>query len=549
MANKIESKIRDNIYPEEFFDISQPDAPIVQIQVRSKFTGPINDPDNWTEVHLEPGMTNYFNTMTIEDTGGMQRVTATFFDKNFANVENAIIKSLVLTKAANDLAANDFVQDDTGYFEFKVDNQVMTNFRIRFGYSEVGDKFIDDTDFNGSEYSERMNSNKTVVRSPWIYLQMIGTKFDLRGEGLFAEITAFSVMDSFLSRAKLLRRFAVLNGTPEEVLTSIGNIIEEAAAPGSFEYKFVGEKPISPTTEGGDGDIQINLGSQPNDTRRSYRTVNSILNEIISKTPKKVYDKGDVYINENASESIVEASKQVPYGFDVRQEIDSGKLKTILEFSYGDPIASNQELMRTYIWKEYGQSIVKNLNISSQVDFASLNAQILTVDHGSDIVNLSAARPRGDQAVSTTAPITGETRDVDSSTHLGRVEDVTEALKNPDYSFTFVSNSIGVDGGGTATIGARMASDVVYNLNQGVFKGSIEIPGDPFYLFDSQISPYEYLIRIIVQRPGYTDHNDQYQGISVSYLSGYYGVSKITHTINASGFSTNLEVTRWPIEG
>jgi hypothetical protein len=533
------------VFPEDFFNISQPDTPIVQIQVRSNFTGPINDANNWTEVHLKPGMTNYFNTMTVEDAGGMQRVTATFFDKNFANVENAIIKSLVLTKAANELANIDTVGDDTGYFEFKVDNQVMTNFRIRFGYSEVMNEtgkapFIDDSDFTGSDFSNRMNSGKTVVRSPWIYLQMIGTKFDLRDEGLFAEISAFSVMDSFLSKAKLLRRFAVLRGTPKDVIKSICEIIKKASAEGSFDYEFIGEEPITLATEGGNGDIEINLGSQVDDTRRSYRNINSIFSEVMGKIPNKIYDEKDAnQAGENAAESVVEASKIVPYRYSVRQEINGGKLKTIIEFKYPDPIVQQQTSIRTYIWKEYGQSIVKNLSVSSQVDFAALNTQVFTVDHGENIVNLSVASP----STST------QERDSESSTHLHDIKDVTEALKKDDYSFTFVSNSIGVDGGGQSTIGARIASNVVYNLNQGVFKGTIEIPGDPFYLFDSKMSPYQYLIKILVQRPGYIDANDKFEGLSVSYLSGYYGVSKITHNINASGFSTILEVTRWPIEG
>jgi hypothetical protein len=534
------------IYPEKFFNISQPDAPIVQIQVRTNVSGNINNNEDWTEVHLEPGMTNYFNTMNVEDSGGLQKVTITFFDKNFANVENAIVKSLVVTKLHNDLAGNEPVQDDTGYFSFKIDNQVATNIRIRFGYSEIpqGQDFIDETDFKGEGFSGRVNSDKTIIRSPWIYLQMIGTKFNLREEGLYAEITAFSVVDSFLNRAKLIRRFAVLRGKPSEILTSLCNIIKNTAESNSFDYNIGDAAEIDAlVTEDTSGEIEINLGSEPDETRRGYRTMYSIFSEVISKIPSRKYGTVDTSAGvqtNGETEAAEQVSKDIPYNYVVRQEVGAGKLKTIMDFKYLDPVKEPQSIIRTYIWKEYGQSIVRNLSLESQVDFASLNAQILTEFPDGQGASLSVARTSSSDG----------TPNSESSTHLGRITDVTKALAADDnYSFAFVSNTVNDDSDGQKTFGARVASEVVHNLNQGVFKGTIEIPGDPFYLFDNKMSPYQFLIKIIVLRPGYLDDNNNYQGNSVSYLSGIYNVSKINHTIDASGFRTTLEVIRWPIEG
>lgn len=529
------------IYPEDFFNISQPDAPIVQIQVRVDFERSIIDNNSWMEVHMEPGSTNYFNTMNIEDAGGLQKVTITFFDKNFANVENAIVKSLVGTKLANEVAKKEDIQDDTGYFNFSIDNQVSTNIRIRFGYSEVNsENFIDETDFKGSGFAGRVNNGRTVVRSPWIYLQMIGTKFNLREEGLYAEITAFSVTDTFLSRAKLVRRFAVLRGKPSDVLTSLCTLIKTASGPENFDFEIGDATTIDKADEGGNSEIEINLGSEPDEKRTGYRTMYSVFSEVLSKIPSRKYDSNDNPLTQQEAEAAEKVSKEVPYGYIMRQDVSSAGIKTIMEFKYLDSVKQPQQKIRTYIWKEYGQSIVKALNIESQVDFASLNAQILTRFSDGQGGSLSVARPSNSKG----------TPNSESDTHLGRIVDKTKVLADTDnFSFTFISDSIKTDSGENTSFGARVAAEVVHNLNQGVFKGSIEIPGDPFYLFDDKMSPYQFLIKIIVLRPGYIGYDNQYQGNSVSYLSGIYGVSKINHSINASGFSTTLEVTRWPIEG
>lgn len=532
----------EKIYPETFFNISQPDAPLISIQIRTKINTSIrlDDSSNWTEVHLAPGMNNYFNSAVIEDQGGMQRVVLSFFDKNFANLENAFIQSLMATKLSNTLVQEEVVQDDTGYFQFKIDNQSMVNIRIRFGYSEIlsKDQFIDTTSFKDESFVNRTKVNKTVIRSPWIYLQMIDSKFSLKEEGLYVEITAISVIDSFLSRAKLLRRFAVLRGKPREIIESLAKIIEKATN-GNFEYTI--EEPKVPDTENGEGLIEINLGSQVNETSRSWRTMDSILTEVMNKIPSRNYGENDVQNTEdNESAALENVSKIIPYRYFVSQYVNaSGKLQTKMDFKYPDPISNTQKKMRTYVWKEYGQSIVKGLDIQSSFDFASLNAQVLSVDYKTNQVSLSVGRSSSSDG----------TMDSESSTHLGSIEDVTNSLNNDKYKYTFVSDAIGVDGGGESTIGARVARSVVYNLNQGVFKGTIELMGDPFYLFDSYVSPFQYMIRIIINRPAYLDDKEQYVGNSISYLSGYYAIQKITHTINSSGFTTNLEVMRWPIEG
>jgi len=544
MASKIESIKK--IYPKDFFNISQPDTPIVQIQVRTKIAeGRIDNIDDWEEVHLEPGKNNYFDSMSIEDNGGLQRVTFSVFDKNFAEVENAIIRSLVATKAANEMAETVIIPDDSTYFNFTMDAEVGTNIRIRFGYSDIGD-FIDEVDFNEAEFADRTGSEKTVVRSPWIYLQMIGTKFSLKPEGLRVEVTAFSVFDSFLSRAKLLRRFATLEGTPKDVLTTLGTIIRTAAGgEDHFEFVFEEDDPKSPIT--GDqteeaGFIKINLGSEVHETKHSLRSMRSVFSSVMSKIPPKYYKEDDTETMSEITEPDEQekATKIVHYRYFISQSVptDGKTIKTTMTFKYPDPINVTQGKVRTYIWKEYGQSIVKNLNIDSRVDFASLNTQIFS--RSSDEISLVIGTPSTSE----------ETNDSESDTRTHIIADVTKTLNKNNFDYTFVSNTIDYnESSHDGPIGEIVAANIIHNLNQGVFEGTIEIPGDPFYLFDKNLSPIQFLIKIIVLRPGYIDSSNEYKPVSVSYLSGFYGVSKINHVINSSGFSTALEIVRWPIEG
>jgi hypothetical protein len=75
--------------------------------------------------------------------------------------------------------------------------------------------------------------------------------------------------------------------------------------------------------------------------------------------------------------------------------------------------------------------------------------------------------------------------------------------------------------------------------------------GDPFYLFDNKVEPYKYMIRIIVTRPSekgtfYNENDSENNQGKLSYISGFYVISNIKHSISESGFSTILEIIKWP---
>ena len=78
----------------------------------------------------------------------------------------------------------------------------------------------------------------------------------------------------------------------------------------------------------------------------------------------------------------------------------------------------------------------------------------------------------------------------------------------------FVSDVANVSGK-AKELSAMVAQQIVHFLNQGVFNGTLVLQGDPFFLFDSLVRPYEYMLRIVILRPGYMDEDGSYTGMEV----------------------------------
>jgi len=537
------------VYSDTFFKSPNPNTPWVSIQLRDKIKGDATDSNYWRDLTFNPN--NYFDSLTVEDMSGFQRITLRLFDKNFANLENAIVRAVLKTRLGNTLVKEGVSsKDDSGLFELKIDTNTSINMRIKFGYSDYpdGENFIRITDSDSDEYKNRANIDKTVLATPWIYFQILGVNFKVEQEGLYAEITAISMVDSFLSRAKLVRKFAILRGSPKNIMEAMKKVIENTSN-GTLTIEYEDPEPLK--NEDGTDYIDINFGTEENMGVKSWRSLKSIFYELCGKIPPRVYDTKDTKITEEEeSEKTEKMSKSVRYSFMLTKDEDSEGLKYKIKFFYPDPINSSeqQQRMRTYFWRDKANSIVKQFSVESKMDWAAMNMQLLTVDTSTNppSVYLNVATTQKDENASNDADKDDTTSNEKSSTHLGNIYNVTEALEN--FETAFVSDAAFVSGGRIprTDIGTRVSEQFVHILNQGVYTGTISLPGDPFYLFDENLRPYEYMIRIVIMRPSYLDENGEFKSASSSYLTGYYAVKKITHTINASGFDTQLEIQRWP---
>jgi hypothetical protein len=468
------------------------------------------------------------------------------FDKDMANIENIITKALVVSRLANKIAGETQVSYRS-LFTIKIDNTSSANMRIRFGYNipNPEDSVINDSTFNG-KYADRTKEEVTVSKSPWIYLQIIGTKFKVSQTGIQVSLSAFSIVGSFIEKAKILRRFAIIRDEPTKILDAMNSLFQEASGGTlSIERKH---EPIIPDNEDDTNYIEINLGSEVNMRTESWMTVRTFLDLFKDKIPPKMYkEDGTIIDDDNLLAEGEEASQSLGYEYNViTEKTESGKVFTKIVFYYPEP--EKQTLSRTYIWKDYANSIVKSLEIDSVLDFAALNRQLFVYDRQTNDLSLFVARPE-----------TANTKDENENPgieesqnfYLGRVEDKTSAISNDlfnDFNMTFVSDVIvsSSSSAHSSSIGARVAHQVVKYINQGAYKGKMVIPLDPFFLFDGSLRRYQYMIRILIRRPNYYNDGKVIDG-GISYLSGYYLITDISHTINSSGGETEIGLMRWSV--
>ena len=537
--NNFEDK--NKVYPTDFFNLPHPIAPWTSIQFRTSIKtkgSSVFRKEDWTEITLNPS--NHFDNFTITDSGGLQNITLTLTDKNFSKLESVIVKSVLAARFANIIGEEgEPVKDESGIFEFKMDNNSMINLRVRFGYSyqeHDSQRFIDDITFDG-DFKNRTTEKKTVIRSPWIYFQLIGARFNLTDTGLTVELKAYSVVDNFLSRAKMMKKFAIYKGTPLDILTGLKTVVEKASNE-TLTLVFE-DKPEPIKNENGTNEIEINLGGSPNG-RVSWKSIKSLFNEICVKTPPRVYTKDDVKLPEGENvEGGEKISKSIQYTYRVEQTIKNEEIFATITFYYPDPIKKKDEqnIVRTYVWREFGMSIVESLSVESKLDFASLNMPVVTKD-GS---NTNAYSISGGAGVNEDSNPLG--------THLNGPQEIVKAIEDDAYEYALVSNVINMENGsGDRQQSGIIARQITHNMNQGVFEGTINLSGDPFWFFDGAVKPYQYVIRIIILRPEYINENGELIQESVSYLSGFYVVKTITHTVNNSGFKTILGIMRWPTE-
>jgi hypothetical protein len=535
------NKIKDipTIYPETFFNIPHPDSPWVSIQFRTDALDDITDPDQWEEITINPS--NFFEGITIEDESGFQKVEVNLVDKYFTKLETLITKAITVVNLKNKLAGNDVSPETKNqFFQYSMQPSTGVNMRVRFGYGnpDVDNTFIDETTFEGS-YANRTadESTRTVIRSPWIYLQILNVVFKLTEFGLAATITTISTAENWLTKAKMLRRFYQYVAVPEEMMKALAVQVKNLS---NGQITVTYEKPEDVKNEDGSKTITILLGSEVDEknarTAPNFRTVQAFVDELCSKIPAKVY-KSDLTqsTEESASANAAEQDRISKYSY-MLAPVGRGKWE--LRFYYPDPLNKTQARMRTYVWREYGQSIVKSLEIDSQVDFAALNYSLVVINkstqNNSPEMYLASAVPAADDK---------------SGSKLVKPTDITGALSKLDMSFVSdVRNASGKPQG----MAGLVAQQIVHQLNQGVFSGTLTLPGDPFYLFDNKVRPYEYMVKVIVLRPGFLDEDGNYstkgEGNEQSYLSGYYLLKKISHKIDGNGFTTTLSIGRYPMK-
>jgi hypothetical protein len=543
------------IYPEDFFSIQNPNSPWVSIQFRTKkpTTGEganiayteqdkyTSNDSEWTEITINPS--NFFDKLSIEDAGGFYKLSLTLVDKEFTRLENIVIKSIM---AANSVASGS--KDTYDEMSIRFDSAELQNLRIRFGYSEAvdgkgNDTFTDDTEFSGSNYSSRTSNSKTVVRSPWIYFMINNLGMALTDFGLQVNIDAFSVEGTILDQVKIMKAFAVYKGKPtiDGIFAFIKNLFQKANKTRTLEV-VLKDEPLGPKDKNGFTDVVIELGSNgmiQNLARPTFISLREFLNVFCGKVTPKMFNATGISLE--ASGELGDNVMTSAYSYIFVKGGETGVDKLI--FYYPDPANRSQETMRTYVWREYGKSIVKSFSVESNTNFAVLNGPMPVNDITSGNMTMEVLATRVKKEV-----------DAFPSANIGPIVDKLKEWMNvatgPD-DFALVATGVG------RTIEQRVynafhpfAAGVVAAINDQVFNGTITIPGDPYFLFDDKLAPMEHAIKVIILRPGYINDKGEFSGSSLnkSYLSGYYLIKKITHTVDINGFNTTLDIMRSPLD-
>jgi hypothetical protein len=543
----------EKIFSESFFNLPHPSSPNISIQFRANLSpeARITDSSQWKEITFNPS--SFFNSFELEDTGGAYNLKLSLYDKNYSFLEDTVVQTLFKTKLANKLinrSDKPRYQVEQEYFEFYISKENNTNLRIRFGYSDfnVGgnEQYVSTTSLANEDWRTRLNK-KTVLKTPWIYFQIKDADFRITEKGLELSLEAFSIMSNYLEKAKLVETYTRFTGQPEDIIKYVCNKIKESAERNgeNFDFEIVGEPPSGYLSEEGEEIIEIMLGGVPSlkpdgtfETR--YKSIKRILDEICAAVKPIKFNSLGERIRLDTPDSEEEESVQIyRYSYFIEETED----KTKIFFYYQNPRDSleNQTFIRTYSWSQEGMSIVKSLELETKADFSSLSVPIVNIDEESGVITARNMRALDRE----------ENKEDEMDFTLGKADNATEIFNDISLVSTFayrVANT-GTDNVSNnlhspETVSLKIADRIRANLNQQIVKGKLTLIGDPAYLFDQSMQPYKYLIAITVNRPNFLNKEGEFIYGGKSYLSGYYAISKITHTISVSGFQTELEIIK-----
>jgi len=548
------------IFSESFFNLPHPSTPFVSIQFRSEIDPDksIDDPSHWKEVTFNPN--NFLNSLELEDTGGAYKLNLNLYDKNYSFIEDTVVQTLFKTKLANKLVKNPEYSLQQEFFEFFISRANSTNLRIRIGYSEFNindEEYVSVNTFSSEDWRNRANTEKTVLKTPWIYFQVLKTDFKITAKGLELQIEAFSIMNNFLKKAKLVETYSRFFGRPKDVIDYVCNKIVEAASRENekISFDYIGKDPVGyPSQENAEEIIEIMLGGTPSIRPdgtfvERYKSLEVILREICSAVRPLKYDLegNEIPFSEDSAEEQNpenENSEESSQIFKYSYFIEETEEETKIFFYYQDARFSleNQRKIRTYTWIQDGLSIVKDLELQTQSDFAMLSLPVVNIDESTGDITARTLRSSNRDL----------TQEDETDFRIGNSKNATAIFENVDLSSVFAGEIINSDKMDYSndvlspeTISLKISDLIRSNLDQQVVRGNMTIFGDPFYLFDSSLQPFTYIIKILINRPNFVDNEGNFVTGGKSYLSGFYLISKINHSISVSGFETKLELIKF----
>lgn len=330
----------------------------------------------------------------------------------------------------------------------------------------------------------------------------------------------------------------------EEEYKKLAQDITKAISKVNDKHKELDKKTRDNESAIASDEITLSLGGPESAVENSkfYKSVSSLLNEFCNACPpyhdyeaearrKTEYAKGAKqenvaeYIDADGNKQSLDLKGEAPtynLTWDIIGSYNDGKGEVpVVGLHYRIPRKVNK--LRVYKWGTGNPNMhaVKNVNITTSSEFALLSSAAnssLKLGIGGEKVAIKGVNSKTATSGSDKGSIVAEYNNYKST-------------EEPAYFKSIISEN-----------DQHNITDAVF---QTINKGSITILGDPSLRFGGYISPmmYPIYLDIDLQNEGATWHTNK---STKSTLSGVYVVSKITHSINASGYLTTLEVMRYP---
>ena len=573
----------------------------------SSESNPREDDSLWESVTLE---NNFFDNITITDEGGFQKLELVLRDRDFVNLEDKIMRMIMCSRTqtwntfynedkkiqAYELDENGKTKKDENgkpiplnsyyifepssgkkvaamnipdgasaqertelalekQFTFFINSNDANCIKVRFGHSLKSDV--------GINFVGRTKSKKgTVLMSPWIYFILLNVNYNINNDGSMSFlIEGISEGAAWFDRAKLMLNGSILKGTPERVWNLLSKYIAkgsnnkiilqkdgnsggeqyEKKAQDFFKYQNKRKEiKLSTLYE----EVKTVISPQGLEERvLSFKPLKQLLNDFVNLCKPMYRSKeGKIIVfddsekEEDIQNNIHHMDKPRWTYFTYNPKGDStigskNDSQIIIKLYYSSPIDNNpQEVERIYSWKDAPKSLIKNFSVATKNDFAMLNAPV-SLMKGGEVTNVNL----GSISYSTQ-------REYENRVNL--VNTIRNGLKERKWTGGFLS----AEAFKTTNYNddTNFLGSLIDNINNAVFTGELEIPLDPFYLFDDEMLPYTYMIRLDINRPTRFNRNNEVVTPYKSYLTGNYLISKIVHTISYGSATTKLSITRFP---
>lgn len=328
---------------------------------------------NQGEKDLEVHAGTYFESMELNDNGGVKEISLSLKSSNDMNLERIIYNSLSLDSKINGYNKNTSLGTTVANIEKIIKDNASSNFRVRFGYRDIASNdannnktTITSTNVSDGDFIDRAkifknskNENyvKPVMVYPWTYFKITGLDSNIKdgedtynikgvssGSYILNNMTLCGIPSNFsnIATSSGENNSGDYLGTPKNVVGKLAKWIMMASAddkkdsPGEKDLTtaricFLGDKPGTIVSG-----VDTSMGSNEEIIKTDYKYVlkgNGTTKNDTTGSEGSVYLKGgnlesieSYFFNENNNKTILSAKN-----FNIKNDTVSISVKTILD--------------------------------------------------------------------------------------------------------------------------------------------------------------------------------------------------------------------------